>query len=140
MSFASEVSATDNWRDVSLTAGARAISLGGDFLAATALVLAFQQRGDSGYGVAALLLASTVPIVVLGRLGGRLADRFDSRRLLTAVEGAARDRGLTTLRLDTRGDLTEARALYAACGYREVEARERRRFADHWFVKDLRLG
>ena len=85
MSFASEVSATDNWRDVSLTAGARAISLGGDFLAATALVLAFQQRGDSGYGVAALLLASTVPIVVLGRLGGRLADRFDSRRLLTAV-------------------------------------------------------
>ncbi len=78
-------STTDNWRDVSLTAGARAISLAGDFLAATALVLAFQQRGDSGYGVAALLLASTVPIVVLGRFGGRLADRFDSRRLLTVV-------------------------------------------------------
>jgi MFS family permease len=75
----------DNWRDVSLAAGARAVSLAGDFLAATALILAFQQRGDSGYGVAALLLASTVPIVVLGPLAGRLADRVDSRLLLTVV-------------------------------------------------------
>ena len=75
----------DDWRDVSLAAGARAVSLAGDFLAATALVLAFQQRGDSGYGVAALLLASTVPIVVLGPLAGRLVDRLDSRRLLTVV-------------------------------------------------------
>jgi MFS family permease len=87
MSFTSRALAVtrDDWRDVSLVAGARAVSLAGDFLAATALVLAFQQRGDSGYGVAALLLASTVPIVLLGPLGGRLADRFDSRRLLTVV-------------------------------------------------------
>jgi MFS family permease len=84
MSFTSRVD-RDDWRDVSLVAGARAVSLAGDFLAATALVLAFQQRGDSGYGVAAILLASTVPIVVLGPLGGRLADRFDSRRLLAVV-------------------------------------------------------
>lgn len=91
MSFTSAHASTadkstpDNWRDVYLAAAARAVSLAGDFLAATALVLAFQQRGDAGYGVAALLLASTVPIVVLGRLGGRLADRFDSRRLLAVV-------------------------------------------------------
>jgi MFS family permease len=91
MSFTSRVAAApasadnDNWRDVWLAAGARAVSLAGDFLAATALVLAFQQRGDSGYGVAALLLASTVPIVVLGPLAGRLADRVDSRKLLTVV-------------------------------------------------------
>jgi MFS family permease len=75
----------DDWRDVWVAAGARAVSLGGDFLAATALVLALEERGDNGFGVAALLLASTVPMVLLAPLGGRLADRFDSRRMLTAV-------------------------------------------------------
>jgi MFS family permease len=80
MSFTSE-----GWRDVWVAATARAVSLGGDFLAATALVLALQQRGDDGFGVAALLLASTVPMVLLAPVGGRLADRFDSRRLLTVV-------------------------------------------------------
>lgn len=75
----------DDWRDVWVAAGARAVSLGGDFLAATALVLALEERGDNGFGVAALLLASTVPMVLLAPLGGRLADRFDSRRMLTLV-------------------------------------------------------
>jgi MFS family permease len=85
MSFTSEAHLRDDWRDVWVAAGARAVSLGGDFLAATALVLALQQRGDDGFGVAALLLASTVPMVLLAPVGGRVADRFDSRRVLTAV-------------------------------------------------------
>lgn len=89
MSFTSEASAIshreDDWRDVWVAASARAVSLGGDFLAATALVLALQQRGDDGFGVAALLLASTVPMMLFAAVGGRLADRFDSRRLLTVV-------------------------------------------------------
>jgi MFS family permease len=89
MSFTSDQSVApeqrDDWRDAWVAACARAISLGGDFLAATALVLALQQRGDDGFGVAALLLASTVPMVLLAPVGGRLADRFDSRVLLTAV-------------------------------------------------------
>ena len=63
MSFTPEARLRDDWRDVWVAAGARAVSLGGDFLAATALVLALQQRGDDGFGVAALLLASTVPMV-----------------------------------------------------------------------------
>ncbi|GAA0914594.1 MFS transporter [Virgisporangium aurantiacum] len=85
MSFASEEQQRDDWRDVWVAASARAVSLAGDFLAATALVLALQQRGDDGFGVAALLLASTVPMVLLAPVGGRLADRFDSRLLLTTV-------------------------------------------------------
>jgi MFS family permease len=84
MSFTS-VEQRDDWRDVWVAASARAVSLAGDFLAATALVLALQQRGDDGFGVAALLLASTVPMVLLAPVGGRLADRFDSRLLLTTV-------------------------------------------------------
>lgn len=85
MSFTSEEQERDDWRDVWVAASARAVSLAGDFLAATALVLALQQRGDDGFGVAALLLASTVPMVLLAPVGGRLADRFDSRTLLTTV-------------------------------------------------------
>jgi ribosomal protein S18 acetylase RimI-like enzyme len=60
-----------------------------------------------------------------------------ARRLLTAVEDAARARGLRTLRLDTRKDLVEARALYAACGYAEIPPPYERQYADHWFAKDL---
>jgi len=63
-----------------------------------------------------------------------------ARQLLAAVEEAARERGVTRLRLDTRADLEEARGLYAAAGYREVPAWEHRRYADHFFVKDLLLS
>ena len=59
------------------------------------------------------------------------------RRLLAAVENAARDQGLRTLRLDTRSDLVEARAMYAAHGYTEIPPHRDRRYADHWFAKEL---
>lgn len=59
------------------------------------------------------------------------------RQLLAAVEDTARARGLRTLRLDTRKDLVEARALYAACGYTEIPPLRERQYADHWFAKDL---
>ncbi|MFJ4738659.1 GNAT family N-acetyltransferase [Streptomyces sp. NPDC088775] len=57
--------------------------------------------------------------------------------LLAAVEEAARAFGIRTLRLDTRNDLVEARGLYAKHGYREVPAFHRRRYAEHWFAKEL---
>lgn len=59
------------------------------------------------------------------------------RRLLAAVEDAARDQGLCTLRLDTRDDLVEARAMYAAGGYTPIPPHRDRLYADHWFAKDL---
>lgn len=58
-------------------------------------------------------------------------------RLIGALEGWARDRGVGTLRLDTRSDLVEARGLYAKHGYREVEAFSAEPYAEHWFVKDV---
>ena len=60
-----------------------------------------------------------------------------ARRLLAAVEDAARERGLRTLRLDTRKDLVEARSLYASCGYQEIPPPYERQYADHWFTKTL---
>jgi len=58
-------------------------------------------------------------------------------RLMHALEAAARDRGLNTLRLDTRADLVEARRLYARLGYREVAAFNSGQYAEHWFAKTL---
>ncbi|GAA2624898.1 MFS transporter [Dactylosporangium fulvum] len=72
-------------RDVYLLAAARGISFLGDFMAATALVLAFQDRGAGGMAVAAVLIASVLPVVAFAPLVGRLVDRVDSRVLLTVV-------------------------------------------------------
>jgi GNAT superfamily N-acetyltransferase len=63
--------------------------------------------------------------------------RGGGRVLLAAVEEAARARGLTRLRLDTRDDLVEARALYSASGYAEVEPFNDEPFAEHWFEKRI---
>lgn len=72
-------------RDVYLLAVARGVSFLGDFMAATAILLALQERGAGGPAVAAVLIASVLPVVVLAPLAGRLVDRVDSRVLLTAV-------------------------------------------------------
>jgi MFS family permease len=89
MSFTSaDTAAADEaprWRDVYLASAARGISGCGDFLAATALVLTLQTRGAGGMAVAAVLLASTVPLMLLAPLAGRLADRVDSRLLLVST-------------------------------------------------------
>jgi ribosomal protein S18 acetylase RimI-like enzyme len=58
-------------------------------------------------------------------------------KLLDTVERHARERGISRLRLDVRGDLVEARALYARRGYREVPRFNDSPYADHWFMKDL---
>lgn len=63
--------------------------------------------------------------------------RGAGRRLLDAAERAATDLGRTRLRLDTRGDLVEARALYAAAGYAEIRAYNDDPYAEHWFEKRL---
>jgi GNAT superfamily N-acetyltransferase len=57
--------------------------------------------------------------------------------LLAAAEDAALDLRAHTLRLDTRSDLTEARALYAAHGYAEIPAYSSGPYAEHWYEKHL---
>ncbi|MEV6619065.1 GNAT family N-acetyltransferase [Streptomyces sp. NPDC051051] len=67
-----------------------------------------------------------------GRGGGPL--------LVGAAEEAARALGAGRMVLDTRGDLVEARALYARCGYREGAPHNDDPHAEHWFAKDLTGG
>ncbi|GAA3821318.1 GNAT family N-acetyltransferase [Streptomyces coacervatus] len=57
--------------------------------------------------------------------------------LVRAAEEAARALGARQLLLDTRGDLVEARALYARLGYSETEPHNDDKYAEHWFRKDL---
>lgn len=62
------------------------------------------------------------------------------RRLLDEIECQARVLGIKRLRLDTNSSLTEARALYARCGYREIPDFNGEPYADHWFEKVLQAS
>jgi DNA-binding MarR family transcriptional regulator/GNAT superfamily N-acetyltransferase len=59
------------------------------------------------------------------------------RRLLSELERAAREAGVTALHLETNGTLTEAITLYRASGYQEVGAFNAEPYAQHWFEKRL---
>jgi DNA-binding MarR family transcriptional regulator/N-acetylglutamate synthase-like GNAT family acetyltransferase len=59
------------------------------------------------------------------------------RRMLAALEGQARELGLTTLRLETNRALVEAQELYRRAGYAAVEPFSVDPYADHWFEKRL---
>ncbi|MEU4771643.1 bifunctional helix-turn-helix transcriptional regulator/GNAT family N-acetyltransferase [Micromonospora sp. NPDC023644] len=59
------------------------------------------------------------------------------RRMLSELERHAAERGWTAVRLDTNRTLTEAIAMYRACGYREIEAYNAEPYAHHWFEKRL---
>ena len=57
--------------------------------------------------------------------------------LLDALTAQALDRGLGALRLDTRTDLVEARALYARHGFVPIPAYNDAPYAEHWYEKVL---
>ncbi|MGC5285506.1 GNAT family N-acetyltransferase [Micromonospora sp. DT231] len=57
--------------------------------------------------------------------------------LLAAVAQRATAAGADRIRLDTRADLVEARALYARHGYAEIPAYSQGPYAEHWFEKRL---
>ena len=59
------------------------------------------------------------------------------RRLLQALERQASDAGVTVLRLETNGTLTEAIELYRREDFREVERFSDEPYAHHWFEKQL---
>ncbi|MGW4540312.1 GNAT family N-acetyltransferase [Streptomyces chartreusis] len=60
-----------------------------------------------------------------------------ARRLLDALEQEAVARHLTVVRLDTHAALTEAQAMYRACGYTAIPAYDDNVYASHWFEKRL---
>jgi DNA-binding MarR family transcriptional regulator/GNAT superfamily N-acetyltransferase len=60
-----------------------------------------------------------------------------ARRIIAALEAAARAAGVTTLRLDTNRALKEAHALYRKLGFVETARYNDNPYADHWFEKHI---
>jgi DNA-binding MarR family transcriptional regulator/RimJ/RimL family protein N-acetyltransferase len=60
-----------------------------------------------------------------------------ARRVLRTLETAARDMGLSTLRLGTNRALTEAHALYRKEGFREIARFNDNPYEHYWFEKRL---
>jgi MFS family permease len=83
MSFTSP--SRSRWSDVYIASFAQLFGALGTFLVMVTLVLALQQRGASGIEVSVLVICEALPMVVLGKLIGRVVDRFDSRFLLVAT-------------------------------------------------------
>ena len=59
------------------------------------------------------------------------------RRMLGALEDAARAGGATAVQLETNRNLPEAIAMYRSSGYEEVEPFNDEPYGHHWFQKDL---
>jgi GNAT superfamily N-acetyltransferase len=60
-----------------------------------------------------------------------------ARKVLETLEALARERGFTTLHLETNRTLAEAQALYRKSGYQEVAPFNDEPYAHHWFEKKL---
>jgi GNAT superfamily N-acetyltransferase len=58
-------------------------------------------------------------------------------QILVGLEQVARNAGFKRVRLDSNRALTEAHALYARCGYIEIERYNDNPYADLWFEKAL---
>lgn len=61
-----------------------------------------------------------------------------ARRLLTELERQAVERGYGVVRLDTHASLSEAQAMYRACGYTEIPRYDDNVYAAYWFEKSLK--
>ncbi|PYY60614.1 GNAT family N-acetyltransferase [Curtobacterium sp. MCSS17_011] len=57
--------------------------------------------------------------------------------LLRQVEDVCRARGMTSLRLDTRAELAEARALYERLGFVRVDPFNDDPYSDRWYAKSI---
>jgi ribosomal protein S18 acetylase RimI-like enzyme len=67
----------------------------------------------------------------------QVRGRGVARKLLAALEQAARERRLRMVRLDTHSSLAEALQLYRTAGYREIPPFNDNPYAHHWFEKAL---
>jgi MFS family permease len=72
-------------RDLYIAALARSISVLGNEVVDTVLLLRLYQQGGGGWAIAGLLAAAAVPMVLLAPLLGLVADRYDSRILIVAT-------------------------------------------------------
>lgn len=72
---------------LSVVAAAYGVSAMGDQMAMVVLILRLHDQGQSGAVISALVVASVLPIVVVGPLAAPLVDRVESGRLVVVATG-----------------------------------------------------
>jgi MFS family permease len=70
--------------DLYVAAGARAMSILGNTVVVTVLLLDLHDRGAGSLAVAGVLVAGALPVVLLAPVVGSVVDRYDSRALIVA--------------------------------------------------------
>ncbi|MFJ7344026.1 GNAT family N-acetyltransferase [Streptomyces sp. NPDC101110] len=110
---------------------------GADLAPPRGLLLVARYDGEPAGSAGVRMLDGTTAELTRVFLYEPMRGRGGAPLLVRAAEGAARALGATRLILDTRGDLVEARALYARLGYTETEPHNDDRYAEHWFCKEL---
>jgi GNAT superfamily N-acetyltransferase len=109
-----------------------------DDLAPPTGLLLVAREGDDVLGCVGLrLLEPKIAELTRMFVHADARGRGIASQLIGSVEQAARDLGATRMRLDTRRDLVEARALYPKHGYVEIDDYNGDYYADHWFEKSL---
>jgi ribosomal protein S18 acetylase RimI-like enzyme/DNA-binding MarR family transcriptional regulator len=116
----------------------RSISAAADELTEPAGLLLVARLRDEPVACGALKLHDTDPAEIKRMWVAPEARGLGvGRRILTELEGRARERGVTVLRLETNETLREAIGLYRSSGYDEVEPFNDEPYAHHWFEKRL---
>ena len=94
--------------------------------------------GDRPVGCGALTLTSPRTAYIKRMwIDGSVRGMGLGRRMLTALEGRARELGCDTAELETNRALTAAIRLYESAGYEEVAPFNGEFYAHHWFRKTL---
>ncbi|MGW3678459.1 GNAT family N-acetyltransferase [Streptomyces prasinus] len=110
---------------------------GDDLVPPRGRLLVARYGGEAAGSAGVRLLDGTTAELTRVFLHPGMRGRGGAALLVRAAEDAARASGATRLVLDTRGDLVEARALYARLGFTETEPHNSGPFAEHWFTKLL---
>ncbi|MGO9977472.1 MAG: GNAT family N-acetyltransferase [Solirubrobacteraceae bacterium] len=100
------------------------------------LVVAVAEQEHVGCGGVRLLPCGIAELTRI-HVAVSMRRRGLGARIVQRLERHARDHERSRARLDVRGDLIEARALYATLGYREVPRFNDHHFVQHWFEKTL---
>ncbi|MGW0971933.1 GNAT family N-acetyltransferase [Streptomyces sp. NPDC002516] len=114
-----------------------AAQTGAEFTPPTGVLLVARHDGDPAGTAGVRMLDATTGELSRVFVRADLRGKGAAPLLLAAAEAAASGLGARELILDTRGDLVEARALYARHGYEETAAHNDDVYAEHWFRKDL---
>ena len=114
-----------------------ATTTGAELTPPTGQLLVGRYGGEAAASAGVRLLDATTAELTRVFVREEMRGRGGAALLVRAAEDAAHALGATAVLLDTRGDLVEARALYARLGYEETEPHNDDRYADHWFAKRL---